>query len=78
MARTTPILSLLGALALAGRVSAICNKDCANPCARAVRSTTGPNRASRLADCSSFLAATVTPSASWVLPALKLEPLANR
>ena len=76
MAPTTPLLSLLGALALAGGVSASsCNKDCVrNSCARAVRyATTGPDNASRLADCSAFLAVTVTPSPLWVFP-FRLQP----
>ncbi len=67
MAPTAPMLSLLAlALAGAGGVSATsCNKGCLNTCARALRfSTTGPSSASRLADCNSFLAVTVTPSAS--------------
>ncbi len=40
-----------------------------NTCARAVRyATTGPDNASRQADCSAFLAVTVTPAAEWVFP----------
>ena len=69
MAPATPLLSLLGALALAGGVSASsCTKGCLNTCGRAVRlGTTGlPESASRLADCSSFLAVTVNQAASWV------------
>ena len=74
MAPTAPLLSLLGAaLALAGGVSAIgCNKGgCVlDRCARAVRynADAGPSKASRLVDCSSVLAVTVIPAASWVFP----------
>ncbi len=67
MARATPMLSGLAlALVGAGGVSASsCNNGCFNTCARALRfATTGPDSASRVADCSSFVAVTVTPSAS--------------
>jgi hypothetical protein len=63
----TTLLSLLGAAALAGRASAVCSRGgcIADSCARAVRfDTTLVPSASRVADCSSFLEVTATPSAS--------------
>ena len=80
MAPTAPLLSLLGAaLALAGGVSAIgCNSGgCVlDRCARAVRyATAGPDKVGRLADCSSVLAVTVIPAASWVSPPSRLPAL---
>jgi hypothetical protein len=71
MAPPRMLLSLLGAALLAGRTSAKCNRPGCNTdaCARAVRfDTTAIPSATRAADCSSFLAVTVTPSASWVHP----------
>ncbi|AEO66326.1 uncharacterized protein THITE_2128403 [Thermothielavioides terrestris NRRL 8126] len=65
----TTLLSLLGAAALAGRASAVCSRGgcIADSCARAVRfDTTLVPSASRVADCSSFLEVTATPSASTV------------
>ncbi len=64
MAPSKPLLCLLSALALAGGASASCKECVLNSCARAVRyATTGPDHASRQADCSAFLAVTVTPAA---------------
>ena len=59
------MLPFLGALALAGGVSASCKDGCfPDRCVRAVKyATTGPASASRIADCSSFLAVTTTPAA---------------
>ena len=75
-----PLLSLLGALALAatGVSATSCNKGgCAlDRCARAVQyATTGPSKASRLVDCSSILAVTVVPVPKWVSPPSRLPAL---